>query len=627
MEKHDPASHTARLLRLLVEQTRDYALFVLDPTGRIVSWNVGAQQIKGYRREEIIGEHFSRFYLPAAVESGWPDYELRMATREGRFEDEGWRVRKDGSRFWASVVITALRDEDGTLLGFSKITRDLSERKQHEEALRLSEERFRLLVDGVVDYAIYMLDPEGMVSSWNVGAERIEGYLRDEVLGTHFSRFYTPEDIEKSKPWNELTVARREGRTEDEGWRVRKDGSRFWARVVISALRDAEGHLRGFAKVTQDLSERRHIQDLEQAARNVQEFIATLAHELRNPLAPIRSAMQTLARIEVAEPTVSALHEVIDRQSAHLARIVDDMIDTTRISRGAIDIVRVPVEVHDVLRASIEVVEAQIEAARHRLEVRCEGRICVEGDQGRLTQLVTNLLTNAVRYTQQGGQIALEARVDGNDAVISVRDNGRGIDAEYIERIFNMFVQGRPALERVGAGMGVGLALSRRIAELHGGTLLAHSEGAGKGACFELRLPLSAGDPPVRPKAASREAVASQAYRVLVVDDNVDAAESMALLLDELGNQTEVAHDGPAALAACGRFSPDTVLLDIGLPGMDGYEVARCLRELQPDLRIIALTGWGQAADRARTQAAGFDLHLLKPVELEPLVAAIRGGR
>jgi len=627
MDKQDHAAYTANLLRLLVEQTRDYGLFVLDPTGHIVTWNAGAQRIKGYFPDEIIGQHFSRFYLPAAVESGWPDYELRVATREGRFEDEGWRVRKDGSRFWASVTITALRDDDGNLLGFSKITRDLSDRKQHEEALRQSEERFRLLVDGVVDYAIYMLDTEGMVDSWNIGAERIKGYRRDEVLGTHFSRFYTPEDIEKGKPWNELATARKEGRAEDEGWRVRKDGTRFWARVVVSAMRDQEGHLRGYAKVTQDLSDRRHIQDLEQAARNVEEFIATLAHELRNPLAPIRAAVQTVMRMPAEEPAVRALHDVIDRQSAHLTRIVEDMIDISRINRGAIDIARDPVEVQEILRRSVEATGPQVEAAHHNLNVSCEGDICVEGDSSRLTQLVTNLLTNAVRYTPDGGEIGLDARIDGREVVIAVCDNGRGIEPDYIERIFDMFVQGRPALERVGAGMGIGLALSRRIAILHGGSLVARSEGAGKGACFELRLPVIAGSRRPAPQPGSESQAAEGSHRVLVVDDNVDAAESIAMLLQELGNEAHVVHDGPAALVACERLKPDVVLLDIGMPDMDGYEVARRLRASYPGLRIVALTGWGQAGDRARTQAAGFDLHLVKPVELEPLIAAVRGGR
>src|SRR6185503_6299942 len=235
-----------KMYQFLVEQTKDYALFVLDPSGRIMTWGAGGQRIKGYAADEIIGRHFSVFYTREAVERGWPAHELKLAATEGRFEDDGWRVRKDGSQFWANVIITALRDESGKLVGYSKITRDLTERRLTDEALRQTEERFRLLVDGVSDYAIYMLDPDGIVSSWNSGAERIKGYTREE-----------------------LATARRTGRAEDEGWRVRKNGERFWARVVVTALRDSAGHMRGFAKVTQDLTERRYLQDLEQTSKNV----------------------------------------------------------------------------------------------------------------------------------------------------------------------------------------------------------------------------------------------------------------------------------------------------------------------------------------------------------------------
>src|SRR5688572_16975087 len=310
------ASHRSEvdplLYQLLVQQARDYALFLLDRDGRIVSWNLGAERLKGYAEEEIVGRHFSIFYSREAIESGWPEHELKVALSEGRFEDEGWRVRKDGSRFWANVVITALRDENGRHLGFSKITRDLTDRKLHEEALCQSEERFRLLIEGVVDYAIFMLDPEGMVTSWNAGAERINGYKRDEILGKHVSRFFPPEEVEAGRPWEELAAARRDGRAEAEGWRVRKNGERYWARAVVSALHDEGGHLRGFAKVTQDLTERRHLQDLEKATKHVDEFIATLAHELRNPLAPIRAAVQVMARAPADDPAQATLRQTIE---------------------------------------------------------------------------------------------------------------------------------------------------------------------------------------------------------------------------------------------------------------------------------------------------------------------------
>ena len=613
-----------RLYQRMIEQSRDYALFILDAEGRIMSWNLGAERLKGYAADEIIGRHFSVFYTRDAVDSGWPAHELQVATVEGRFEDEGWRVRKDGSRFWANVIIAALRDDDGRLLGFSKITRDLTDRRLHEDALRQSEQRFRLLVDAVQDYAIFMLDTEGVVASWNSGAERMKGYPRDEIVGKHFSHFFTEEDIAAGKPWEELAAARRTGRAEIEGWRVKENGTRFWARVVISAVHDEAGQLRGFAKVTQDLTERRHVQDLEKAAQNVHEFIAMLAHELRNPLAPIKMAVEVMAKSANDRDTWEAMRQTIDRQSAQLARIVDDMIDIARITRGSLVIEHTPVDLGDVVRRAVETATPAIATSRHALEVEVAASgLLVHGDRDRLTQLLANLLNNAARYTPPGGRIWVRAqRADGH-ALISVRDTGRGIEPQIIDRIFDMFVQGRTPLERVGGGLGIGLALARRIAELHGGSLEAHSEGAGKGAEFVLRLPLSA--PVVLPEPKRVEQKTPVARRVLVVDDNVDAATTLEVLLRSLGHDTRVAHDGVRALEIAREFRPEVVLLDIGMPGMDGYEVARRLRGMNhgQTFRIVAITGWGQDTDRTRSREAGFDMHLVKPVDLGVLARVL----
>jgi PAS domain S-box-containing protein len=613
-----------RLYQRMIEQARDYALFILDPDGRILSWNLGAERLKGYAADEIIGRHFSVLYTREALDSGWPAHELQVATAEGHFEDEGWRVRKDGSRFWANVVITALRDEQGRLLGFSKITRDLSERRLHEDALRQSEQRFRLLIDAVQDYAIFMLDPEGIVMSWNSGAERMKGYGRDEIIGRHFSHFFTPEDRAAGKPWEELATARRTGRAEMEAWRVKKNGERFWARVVLTAVHDDAGHLRGYAKVTQDLTERRYAQDLEKAAKNVNEFIAMLAHELRNPLAPIKMAVEVMAKAPEDAATCEAMRQTIDRQSAQLARIVDDMIDIARITRGSLVIEHAPVELGEVVRRAVETSAPAIATARHALEVEVatEGLV-VHGDRDRLTQLVANLLNNAARYTPAGGRIWVHARREDGHAVLSVRDTGRGIEPQIIERIFDMFVQGRSPLERVGGGLGIGLALARRIAELHGGTLQAKSEGANRGAEFVLRVPLS--QAPARHEAPRAEQKTAVPRRILVVDDNVDAATTLEVLLRSLGHETRLAHDGMAALGIAREFRPEVILLDIGMPGLDGYEVARRLRamNLGQTFRIVAITGWGQEADRTRSKEAGFDLHLVKPVDPGVLVSVL----
>lgn len=627
-------SPNPNLFMLMADRVTDYAIFLLDPQGCILSWNAGAAVIKQYRASEVIGKHFSLFYTAADIARGWPAFELERATSEGRFEDEGWRVRKDGSHFWANVIITALRDETGTLVAFSKITRDLTVRKQQQESLRQSEERFRLLVDGVQDYAIYMLSPEGTITSWNLGARRIKGYEASEIIGKHFSAFYSDDDIALGKPWAELAVAKEHGRAEEEGWRVRKDGSRFWARVVVTALHDSQGVLRGFAKVTQDLTQRRHAEALANSVRNVNDFIAVLAHELRNPLAPIRNAVQLQKLLPEGSPAREAARLVIERQTAQLSRIVDDLLDTSRITRGTMLIDRKPTDLSAVVTRAVETARPAIKAGQHTLEVEMPDEpLAVLGDALRLDQVLTNLLDNAARYTPPGGHITVmvyAARVDGYlNACISVRDTGRGIDPSMFNAIFDMFVQGKATLLRPVGGLGVGLALARAIVELHHGCVEVKSEGPGKGAEFIVCMPLLA---PVqqelsvpKPQAARVHAGAllprlpelGHGPRVLVVDDNVDAAVVLAELLAMHGYQAMAVHDGPTAITQADGFRPDIILLDIGMPGMNGLEVARRLRErnLQPRPFIVAVTGWGKEEDQLRSREAGFDLHLVKPVE------------
>ncbi|MGV3592343.1 MAG: PAS domain-containing sensor histidine kinase, partial [Gammaproteobacteria bacterium] len=396
------------LFELMANSVTDYAIFLLDSRGHVASWNPGASRIKGYAADEIIGRHFSIFYGQQDVARGWPEYELREAARTGRFEDEGWRVRKDGSCFWANVVITALRNADGELLAFSKITRDLSERRSAEEELRQSEERFRLLVEGVQDYAIFMLDANGVITSWNAGAEKIKGYTAQEILGQHFSKFYAPEDIKDGKPEAELALARVHGHAEDEGYRVRKNGSRFWARVVVTPLYDEQGGLRGYAKVTQDLTQRKHAEALETVSKSINEFIAVLAHELRNPLAPIRSAVEVLKDDPAVGAEAAPIVSIIDRQSGQLMRIVDDIIDASRITRGTFSIVKQPTNVRDIVTRSVEAARPGIDSAGHELTLEMtDAPLTVIGDEVRLTQALTNLLNNATRYTEPGGKVRL----------------------------------------------------------------------------------------------------------------------------------------------------------------------------------------------------------------------------
>ncbi|MCC2634469.1 MAG: chemotaxis protein CheY [Ramlibacter sp.] len=629
MAKPQSDPSTEQRLQLLVEAVVDYGIFQLDPDGRVVSWNTGAEKLKGWRREEIVGQHFSVFYPREAIDTGWPEEELRLARARGRFEDEGWRLRKDGSRFWANVVITALHGPDGELTGFAKITRDLTERRQYEESLRASEERFRLLVDSVRDYAIFMLDPDGIVRSWNAGAKAIKGYEAGEIVGRHFSAFYTPEGKAAGLPEQELAAARELGRIEDEGWRVRKDGSLFWANVVVTAIKGPGGDLRGFAKVTRDMSERRRLQELESSSRRMNEFLAMLAHELRNPLAPIRNAVTIMQLETLASPVLRNCRDVIDRQLTHVTRLVDDLLDVGRLTTGKIKLRKELLRLSDVVARSVETVRPLIAARRHALEVDQPAEpIYVNGDATRLSQVLQNLLVNAARYTPEGGRIVLDVAALDNFVNLRVQDNGRGIAAENLESIFQLFMQGESGTS-VGAdsGLGIGLTLARSLAEMHGGTIEAHSPGPGQGSTFTVRLPRSAQAAPAEEQPEPEEA--GGGLRVLVIDDNRDSADSACDVLRLLGNRVECAYDGRAGVAAAADFKPHMILLDLAMPGMDGYETRRQLRS-QPGAAtafLVAMTGFGNEDDKRRTREAGFDAHLTKPVELDALMSLLNAVR
>jgi PAS domain S-box-containing protein len=600
--------------RLLVDAVVDYGIFLLDTQGYVISWNAGAERIKGYTPEEVIGQHFSQFYTKEARDRDWPAQELLMAERDGRFEDEGWRVRKDGSTFWANVVITALRSPDGKLAGFGKVTRDLTERRQHEEAMRESEERLRLLVEGVRDYAIFMLSPEGIVQSWNSGAEMLKGYKAEEIIGTHFSRFYGADDLADGVPEAELATALATGRVEGEGWRIRKDGSLFWANVVISPVRDAHGVLRGFAKVTRDMTDRRRLEQLENSSRRMNEFLAMLAHELRNPHAPIRNAVTVLQLEPSPSPIVRSSRDMIDRQLTHMTRLVDDLLDVGRLTSGKVRLKKERTLYNQVVARAAEGVRPLMDARHHQFTARVPSAdIHVMADATRLTQVIQNLLTNAAKYTPASGTIELKVWVEKGVAYTSVTDNGAGLSTEAMEQIFELFYQGDSQAQTRESGLGIGLTLAKSLVEMHGGTMSAKSGGPGHGSTFTFAIPgatIEADDQPGLPSGGPR---------VLIVDDNRDAADSLAEILRLMGCAVKTAYDGTSGIALSKEYEPQAALVDLGMPDMSGFDVLAQLRVHSPGMLVAAVTGYGNEEDKQRTAGAGFDMHFVKPVDFSTL--------
>jgi PAS domain S-box-containing protein len=611
------------IFRRLVEDVPDYAIFMLDVDGRVRTWNTGAARINGYTADEIIGQHFSVFYPQDRIDEGWPDLELKVAADTGRFEDEGWRVRKDGTQFWANAVITRVLADDGSLLGFSKITRDLTTRRRQEEMLHRSEERFRMLVEGVRDYAIFMLDPEGHVASWNIGAQQAKGYTADEIIGRHFSLFYPVEVARAGWPQRELDIALEEGRCEDEGWRVRKDGTRFWASVVITALRDEHGKHIGFSKVTRDLTDKRRVRALEDEGRRVTTFLAMLGHELRNPLAPIANAVSLMQLEALPSERLRMCRDVIARQLTQMTRLVDDLLDVGRITSGKIHIDAKPVDLASTLAAVVESIEPYARSKAHELTFELPAEpTWVSGDPARLLQIVGNLLNNAVKFTGRGGRIHLALRRSRAFAEIAISDNGPGIDPVRLQDIFNLFVQGDQDMARSQGGLGLGLSLVQQLVTLHGGDVAAYSAGLGKGSEFVVRIPMI--EAPVIASDGTSESPILSGRGVLVVDDNRDAADTLAALLERLGYRARTAYDATSALTAIRAERPELALLDIGLPDIDGMALAQAIfAEWGDAISLIAVTGYGQGRDRDSTLAAGFRDHLVKPIAAEALTDAL----
>jgi hypothetical protein len=647
--------------RLLVESIRDYAIFMLDPGGHVLTWNAGAERFKGYKAHEIIGQHFSRFYPPDALASGLPEHELKVACETGVFEDEGWRVRQDGSLFWANVVITALRNSKGELVGFAKVTRDLTQRRAHEEELRRSEERFRLLIEGVRDYAIFMLDPNGEIATWNSGAERIKGYTAAEIIGRHFSVFY-PEEVRASGwPEHELQVAAEKGSFTDNGWRLRKDGTTFWANVTLTALRDDTGKLIGYAKLTRDLTEARRVEAIEiadqqreemldaernarmaaqRATRLKDEFLATLSHELRTPLSAILGWTQVLLRGATPKGPDEQRRgiEVIDRNARAQVQLIDDLLDLSRIMTGKLRLDLHQISFSTVVEAAVDSAKPAAEAKGIRLKsILGAGQDVVSADSTRLQQVVWNLLTNAIKFTPKGGQVHVLLQRINSHLELSVSDTGVGIPASYLPHVFDRFSQQDTSTTRAFGGLGLGLAICKQLVELHGGAISAVSEGEGRGATFSVHLPLSIvqlgerSAPRIHPTADIQPGEmlslpTLDGVHIFAVDDEPDARELLRRVLEDQGAKVTSFASAEDALAAVKITKPTVLICDVGMPNMDGYQLIRKLRaeESRGDrIPALALTAFARAEDRKRSLIAGFQAHLAKPFDVGELILVV----
>jgi PAS domain S-box-containing protein len=614
--------------KLLVQSIVDYAIFMLDPNGFVTSWNPGAERIKGYHTDEIVGQHFSTFYTEEDRKAGLPEKVLETARRDGRFEGEGWRVRKDGTRFWASVVIDAIRNDEGDLIGFAKITRDMTEKRAAQQALLEAERTFRLLVQGVTDYSIFMLDTEGRVANWNAGAERIKGYAPGEIIGSHFSRFYLPEEVEAGVPARALETARETGRYEAEGWRVRKDGTRFWASVVIDAIRNDEGDLIGFAKITRDMTEKREAQlkleeSREQLFRSQKmealgQLTGGLAHDFNNLLTAVLGAADLALRNLGDEERLKRMLEGIRSSAQRGANITKQLLAFARaqqLQMKTIDLKAYLADVTTLIRPSVRSnIELVIEISDHVWNV--------DADPGALELALLNLAFNARDAMKEGGRLKISATNEllkgkpeglrGEFVALKVEDTGEGMSPEVMERVFEPFF----TTKSYGEGTGLGLSQVFGFAKQVGGAVTVVSQ-PGKGSTFTLHLKASRGALATGPSGDSSKPLG----RVLVVEDDVLVAELAGGMLNELGFEALITHSAKEALERLSAEQrPVLVFTDIVMPGgISGIELARKVRERFPELPILITTGYSEQV------AVNQEFPILqKPYELGSLADALR---
>jgi PAS domain S-box-containing protein len=619
--------------QLLVAGVSDYAIYMLNPEGYVNSWNAGAQRFKGYLAHEIIGQHFSVFYTEEDRAAGIPARALQTALSEGKFEAEGWRVRQDGTRFWASVVIDPIRNDAGKLIGFAKVTRDITERKAAQEALRESEERFRLLVQGVTDYAIYMLSPTGIITNWNAGAQRIKGYTDDEVVGTHFSRFYTEEDRGNGLPSVALAAAAAEGRFEQENWRVRKDGTRFWAHVVIDAIYNEQGELLGFAKITRDVTEKKRAADAldranaalfqSQKMEAIGQLTGGIAHDFNNLLAIISSSLDVLStRLHDARDI--KMLESMQRAVTRGATLTQQLLSFAR---------RQPLKVDKYnLNALIGGFEAVFRRAGNSsiaFEINLAPALkTVAIDAARFEAALLNLVVNARDAMPDGGKLAIATEsvelgereigslAAGSYVKVTVSDTGEGMPAEVAARAFEPFF----TTKEIGKGTGLGLSQVYGFIAQSGGEVVLESE-VGKGTTVSVYLPAIAG------AADNSDADAdTDTDTVLIVEDEPDVMEVAAELFRSIGYEVLTAGNGNDAIDILKRRRDiDYLFTDVMMPnGMSGIELARFTRKLCPGVKVILASGYPLPALKAEHGNLDDFTFMSKPYRLSELAKKLR---
>ncbi|KLU23880.1 histidine kinase [Caballeronia mineralivorans PML1(12)] len=621
--------------QLLVTGVSDYAIYMLNPEGFINSWNAGAERFKGYVAEEIIGQHFSVFYTEEDRRNGKPARALQTAREQGKFEDEGWRVRKDGTRFWANVVVDPIRDHSGELIGFAKITRDITERKAAEEALRESEERFRLLVQGVTDYAIYMISPTGEITNWNAGAERIKGYKREEIVGSNFAVFYTEEDRARGMPAQTLKTASEEGRFEQESWRVRRDGTRFWAHVVVDAIHDDEGKLLGFAKVTRDISERKQAAEaLERAnaalfqsqkMEAIGQLTGGIAHDFNNLLAVMLSSVDVLATraqnyadIKVLDAMRRAVERgaLLTQQLLSFARRQPLMVERYDLNKviGSFEAV--------LRRAGNSAIEMDIRPAHDTRTVLL--------DAARFEAALLNLVVNARDAMPDGGKLVVAVEnvelgagqvgnlVPGAYVRVSVADTGSGMPPAVAARAFEPFF----TTKEVGKGTGLGLSQVYGFIAQSGGDVTIDSE-EGKGTTISMYLPVVEGEPDDVIAVAG-----ARVDTVLIVEDEPDVLDAAGQLFRSIGYEVVTATNGVDAMAMLERRTDiDILFTDVVMPkGMNGIQLVRSARELRPDLKVILASGYPLSALREQYGRIDDFAFVNKPYRLAELAKVLRAA-